>query len=72
MKGPFWTTKELAALREHYPKGGSKAVAERINRSVDAIRQAARKYGLTADKDLYKPPPNRYMRKLNESRNSSN
>lgn len=71
MRGPYWTTKELAALKEHYPMGGTKAVAERINRSVDAIRQAARKYGLTADRNLYKPPPNRYMkRKLDESRNS--
>ena len=67
VRGPYWTTKELAVLKEFYPTGGTRAVAERINRSADAIRQAAGKYGIKADKSLYKPINIYIRRKQNES-----
>jgi predicted secreted Zn-dependent protease len=61
MRGPYWTTKELAILRAYYPEGGTKAVAERINRSIPGIRQAAKVHGVKANKEIYKPI-NRFIR----------
>jgi hypothetical protein len=47
----FWTTPELAIIREHYPTGGVPACAERLpGRTVGAIHQQARKMGLFAPK----------------------
>jgi hypothetical protein len=55
VRGPFWTTKEVQILRDLYPTGGTKAVAEKINRSIPSIRQAAKVHGVKANKEIYKP-----------------
>lgn len=64
----YWTNHEIKALKDLYQTTGATKLATTLNRSVDAVRQAARKYGLTADKDLYKPPPNRYMKRKSDGK----
>lgn len=46
----YWTTKEVAVLRETYPSGGSAAVKKLLpHRSVVAIRQKALNLNITSD-----------------------
>lgn len=52
----YWTTSELAVLRNHYPTGGYKACIERLpHRSRTAICQQAAKQGVrSAENELEK------------------
>jgi hypothetical protein len=43
----FWRTSEARILADLYPKGGAKAVMEKLpHRSAGAIREAARRFGV--------------------------
>lgn len=44
--GRPWTTRELAYLQAH-AMDGARAVAEALGRSVDAVKQTARRYGVS-------------------------
>lgn len=44
----FWTTQEIALLREHYPQGGINACLPHINRTRSSIYQHAHAQGLRA------------------------
>lgn len=50
----FWTTHEIKVVREHYPTGGTKAVQKLINRPTYAIRNAAQRYGIRANEEVYR------------------
>ena len=60
-----WTNHEIKMLTELYHTHGATKLATMMDRSNDAIRQAARKLGLKADKNLYKPINYYIRRKLN-------
>jgi hypothetical protein len=52
----FWTTTELAVVREHYPSGGVLACCERLpQRSVAAIYEKARQLGLSHPRAAWVP-----------------
>lgn len=43
----FWRTSEKRVVQDIYPVGGAKAVMEKLpHRSVSAIREAARRFGV--------------------------
>lgn len=48
MSGRFWTTTELAAVREHYPRGGVEACLPHVQRNRQSIYQRAAAMGLHA------------------------
>ena len=54
----YWTNHEIKILKELYHTHGATKLASILNRSVDAVRQAAGKHGVKARKSLYKPPIN--------------
>lgn len=48
MTSLFWTTREIALLREHYPRGGVTACEAVMQRTRSSIYQHARELGLRA------------------------
>lgn len=44
-----WTTRELAVVREVYPTGGTRACADRLDRTFSAIKHKAQEIGVNAD-----------------------
>lgn len=42
----FWTTRELAYLREHYPTKGGAVVGRALGRPTGAVNEAAARYGV--------------------------
>ena len=50
----FWTTYEIKVVMEHYPTGGTKAVQKLIDRPTYAIRNAAGRYGIKANPEVYR------------------
>jgi hypothetical protein len=62
--GKAWTDADLAAVREHYPLGGSQAVLKHVSgRSIRAIQNQASLLRLVApDKDLWTPAQDAVLR----------
>lgn len=52
--GKFYTTSDVAVIREIYPKHGSKPCADRLGRSERAIRTFASKVGILRDAEVLK------------------
>jgi len=54
----LWTKAELSALKNEYPKTDTQKLAKKLNRSLEAVRFQAKKYGLKKTKSymqsLYK------------------
>ncbi|MFH1717137.1 MAG: hypothetical protein ABIF19_07285 [Planctomycetota bacterium] len=50
IKGPWsWTKEDIALLKELYPKGNIRMIADRLNRPLTAVRQKAYDIGMKTD-----------------------
>ena len=47
----IWTEAELNKLKEEYPKTDTKDLAEKLGRTLEAVRFQAKKYGLKKTKN---------------------
>lgn len=51
-KGKEWTPKEIVYLSNNYEFGKSKDIAEKLGRSVIAIREKARRLGISKNETV--------------------